>query len=360
VRIIDKYLLKEFALPLVYCFDAFVMLFIVLDLLDNLSNFLMYHAKFSAVLHYYLIILPEAVVMILPMSLLLAVMFCLSNLGKNNELIALRASGLSILRLALPLLAVGLAASVAVFLIDEAFVPRGKEKAEAFMADLRGRSSKYVLENFFFANTTERRDWFARRFDTRTRQLETVEIHQRSAANKPQLDIFADNAVWTNGQWRFRQADIYDYSRGPETAPWRAIETNFPAFTEQPRRLILEARRASQMTTSELRRQIATLEHARRRGHVAEYQVEYYRRYAFPLTCFIVIWLGVPLGMRTSRRAGAMMGVATALLLVVAFYFLTNISLALGKGEHLPPALAAWLTNAIFATIGAVLLARAN
>jgi lipopolysaccharide export system permease protein len=359
VRIIDKYLLKEFTLPLVYCFDAFVMLFIVLDLLDNLSDFLQYHAKIPAILSYYLIILPEAVVMILPMSLLLAVLFCLSNLGKNNELIALRASGISILRLAVPLLAVGLAASVAVFLIDEAFVPRGKEKAAAFIADLRGRGSKYVLENFFFANTTERRDWFARRFDTRGRQLETVEIHQRSAANKPQLDIFADSAVWTNGQWRFRQADVYDYSRVPELVV-HATETNFPGFTEQPRRLILEARRPSQMTTAELRRQIETLEHARRRSHVAEYQVEYYRRYAFPLTCFIVIWLGVPLGMRTSRRAGAMLGVATALGLVVAFYFLTNISLALGKGEHLPPAFAAWLTNGIFATVGAVLLARTN
>ena len=359
MRIIDKYLLKEFALPLLYCFDAFVMLFIVLDLLDNLSDFLLYHAKFGQIAQYYLIILPEAVVMILPMSLLLAVLFCLSNLGKNNELIALRASGISLIRLAVPLLVVGVVAAVAVFLINETFVPRSKEKAEAFMTDLRGRGSKYVLENFFFANTTDRRDWFARRFDTRGRQLETVEVHQRSPANKPELDIFADSAVWTNGQWRFRQADVYDYSRVPDNAVHVTV-TNFPAFTEQPRRLILEARRPSQMTTPELRRQILALQHARRHGHVSEYQVEYYRRYAFPLTCFIVIWLGVPLGARTSRRAGAMIGVATALVLVVAFYFLSNISLALGKGEHLPPAFAAWLTNGIFATVGAILLARAN
>jgi LPS export ABC transporter permease LptG len=312
------------------------------------------------VLHYYLITLPEAFVLILPMSLLLAVLFCLSNLGKNNELIAMRASGLSIVRLAAPLLAVGLAASVAVFIVGQSYVPRAKEKADAFLIDLRGRGSKYMLENFFFANTTEHRDWFARRFDTRKRQLETVEVHQRNADYKPQLDIFADSAVWSNGVWRFRQADIYDYSKGPETAVWHVAQTNFPAFTEQPKRLILEARRPSQMTTTELRRQIAALQQDRRRGHVTDYQVEYHHRYAFPLTCFMVIWLGVPLGMNVSRRGGTMAGVATALLLVVAFYFLTNITLALGKGERIPPALAAWLTNAIFGMVGAVLLARSN
>ena len=63
---------------------------------------------------------------------------------------------------------------------------------------------------------------------------------------------------------------------------------------------------------------MTALEGARRLGHVADFRVEYHRRYAFPLTCFIVIWLGVPLGVRTSRRGGAMMGVATALVLVVA------------------------------------------
>jgi lipopolysaccharide export system permease protein len=359
VRIIDKYLLKEFVWPLLYCFDAFIMLFIVLDLLDNLGDFIQFHAKFGQILSYYLIILPEAFVMILPMSLLLAVLFCLSNLGKNNELIALRACGFSITRLAIPLFGVGVVATLLVFGVDEAFVPRAKEKADAFMFDLRGHGSKHILENFFFVNTAEHRDWFARRFDTHSRQLETVEVHQRGPDNKPQLDIFADSAVWTNGGWRFRQVDVYDSTKGAEK-PWHGAETNFPAFTEQPKQLILEARRPSQMTTAELRRHIATLQHSRRLGHVADYRVELHRRYAFPLTCFIVIWIGVPLGMRSSRRGGAMMGVATSLVLVVAFYFLTNISLALGKGDRLPPAMAAWLTNAIFAAVGATLLARTN
>lgn len=359
MRILDKYLLREFAWPLLYCFDAFLMLFIVLDLLDNLADFLQYHARVGQVLQYYLIVLPGAFVLILPMSLLLAVLFCLSNLGKNNELIAMRASGVSLLRTGAPLFGVGVVATALVFWVNESFVPRAKEKADAFLFDLRGRGSRYTLENFFFANPAEHRDWFARRFDTRARRLETVEVHQRGADHRPLLDVFADSATWSNGQWQFAQADIYDYRGGRETVV-RVAATNFPAFNESPKRLVLEGRRPSQMTVGELRRHILALEETRRRSQIAEYRVELQYRYAFPLTCFIVVWLGVPLGMQVSRRGGAMLGVATALGLVVAFYFLSHISLALGKGQHLPPAVAAWLTHAIFAAVGAALLARAQ
>lgn len=340
VRIIDKYLLKEFAFPLIYCFDAFVMLFVVLDLLDNLADFLQYHAKFGQIIQYYLIILPEAFVMILPMSLLLAVLFCLSNLGKNNELIALRASGVSTIRMAVPLLAVGVVASIVVFALGQSFVPRSKDKADAFLIDLRGRGSQHVIANFFFANSTEHRDWFARRFDTRNRQLQTVEVHQRTAENKPLLDVFAETATWSNGVWRFRQADVYDYSKTPETI-WHPAETNFPVFNDPPKRLILEGRRPKQLTTAELRRQIDSLRQSHRFRQVADYQVELQQRYAFPLTCLMFIWLAVPLGMNVSRRGGALMGVATALVLAVAFYFLSTITHALGRGEHIPPVLAA-------------------
>ena len=88
MRILDKYLLREFLLPVVYCFDAFVMLYLVQDLLGRLGDFIQYHAKVSQIVSYYLIILPEALVVMLPMALLLGLLFCLSNLGKNNELIA--------------------------------------------------------------------------------------------------------------------------------------------------------------------------------------------------------------------------------------------------------------------------------
>jgi len=357
VRILDKYLLREYAWPALYCFDAFAMLMIVIDLFGTLDDFIQYHARFGTVVHYYLILFPEMFVIIMPMALLLGLLFCLANLSKYNELVAMRANGISLLRLAVPLLAIGAAATVAVFIVNELFVPHAHEKADALRASVRGKSQPNVLENFFFANTTERRDWYARRFDTRRSQMDTVEIHARKDNGAPDFDVYAESARWTNHQWRFVNADVYDQRATPPVA--HAAETNFPAFKETPARLAVEGKNPDDLTTGELRRYIRTQRIAKHYTGLAKYEVRFQSRYAFPLTNLLVVLMGIPLGMRVSR-SGPLLGVGTALTLVVVFYFLNNITLALGDGGRIPPVAAAWTTNAIFACVGSVLLFRAR
>ena len=356
MRILDKYLLREYIWPLLYCFDAFAMLMIVIDLFGTLDDFITYHARFSTVVHYYLILFPEMFVLIMPMALLLGLLFCLSNLSKYNELIAIRASGISLLRFILPMLAIGAAAAIVVFIVNELFVPHAHEKADALRAVVRGKHQPEVLENFFFVNTIEHRDWYARRFDTRRSLMDPVEIHGRNADGSPELDVLAESARWVGHQWHFFNADLYDHRQTP-VRPIRVAETNFPAFKESPARLAVEGKNPDDLTTSELRRYIRTQRAARHLTGLAKYEVRLQSRYAFPLTCLIVVLIGIPLGIRVSR-SGPLLGVGTALTLVVAFYFLNNITLALGDGGRIPPVAAAWTTNAIFACVGSVLLFR--
>jgi LPS export ABC transporter permease LptG len=358
VRILDKYLLREFAWPLLYCFDAFAMLMIVIDLFSTLDEFIQYHARFATVVHYYLILFPEMFVLIMPMALLLGLLFCLANLSKHNELIAMRASGVSLLRLAVPLLGIGAAATLAVFAVDELFVPRARENADALRNSVKGRGERGVLENYFFANSVEHRDWYARRFDTQAFRMDNVEVHDRNAENAPERDVYAESARWINGQWRFSAADVYDYRQTPPLVV-RVAETNFPAIKETPKRLAVEGKKPEQLTTVELRRYIRTQRRANHLAGLARYEVNLQNRYAFPLTCLIVVLIGIPLGMRVSR-SGPLLGVGTALTLVVAFYFLNNITGAFGEGGRIPPVVAAWLTNTIFAGVGLVLLVRAR
>jgi lipopolysaccharide export system permease protein len=358
VRIVDKYLLREFAWPLLYCFDAFAMLMIVIDLFSTLDEFITSHASFTAVLHYYLILFPEMFVLIMPMALLLGLLFCLANLSRYNELIAMRTSGISLVRLALPLLAIGLAATGAVFAVNELFVPHAREKADALRASMKGKGERDVLENFFFANSTEHRDWYARRFDTHRFEMDNAEVHDQKDDGTPGVDLYAERARWIDNQWHFFNADVYDHRQTPPLVV-RVTETNFPAFKESPKRLAVEGKKPDQLTTSELRRYIRTQRRANHLAGLAKYEVNLQYRYAFPLTCVIVVLMGIPLGMRVSR-SGPLLGVGTALTLVVAFYFLNNITLALGEGGRIPPAAAAWMTNAIFTSVGVVLLFRAR
>jgi len=357
VRILDRYLVREFAWPLLYCFDAFALLMVVVDLFGTLDEFIDYHARASTVVYYYLFYFPEIFVLITPMSLLLGLLFCLSNLGKHNELTAMRASGVSLLRLSAPFLSIGLVASLGVFAVSDALVPHTKEQREALMASLKGRGGRDILQNFFFANATELRDWYARQFNTQTFEMEHPEVHDRKPNGTPDFDVYARRAQWIDGQWHFFDADVYDYRHN---APLTHVaETNFPSIKDSPKRMAVEGKSPDRLTSSELRRYIRSQRRAGRTAGLAPYEVTYHAHYSFPFTCLIVVLMGIPLGMRVSR-SGPLLGVGTALVLVVAFYFLNNISLALGSGGRIPPVVAAWMTNVIFAGVGLVLLIRAR
>lgn len=356
VRILDKYLVREFVLPLLYCFDAFMMMWIVVDLFGSLDDFIDHHARVSQVLQYYVLKFPDAFTQILPMSLLLGLLFCLTNLGKHNELIAMRASGVSLARLACPLLGIGAAATILVFAVNELFGPRAFVRAEGLMNALKGKAQEGVVDNFFFTQETGRRDWYARKFDTRIDEMERPEIHDRKPDGTPEVDVYAERARWVDGGWRFYGVEVYDH-RQPRSVVLRVAETNFPSIKESPRRLEVAGKKPDQMTSAELRRTIRTLNRSGRTTHLAQYQVALQYRYAFPFTCLIVVWIGIPLGMRVSR-SGPLLGVGTALLLVVVFYFATHITMAMGSGGRIPAVAAAWLTNGVFAVVGAVLLWR--
>ena len=353
LKILDKYLLREFLLPVIYSFDAFLLLFVVYDLLEKLGEFLRHHARIGLILKYYLVSLPGPVVLILPIALLLGVLFSLSMLGKHNELLAMRVSGISVVRLGLPLFVAGALASAVAFYINEKFVPQSRERTEALVRELRGLKGREARNNFFFSNSQEHRDWFASRFYPETGEMENPSFYVHGADGRSVLDVYARRAMWMGNVWRFEDARIVQ----PAEPDVFVAATNFTMITETPKRLMMESKSREEMTTTELRRFIRALRRSGRDSQTAPYLVEMHSRYAMPLTCLIVVWLSVPLAMRVNRR-GPMMSIGVALCLVVAFFILTQLVSKMGMGARIPPVLAAWLPDAVFFVVGGVLLWR--
>lgn len=353
LRILDKYLLREFAWPLLWSFDAFVLLFVVHDLLENLGDFLKQRAGLGMILRYYLVVLPEPMVLILPLTILLGVLFCLSMLGRHNELIAMRTSGISVERLSLPFFVAGAVASVISFALSDRWVPQSRERALALQRQMSGQPPTRKLQKFFFSNLREHRDWYAGEFDPEKNLMEDVAFYQRRPDGRPEMDVFARHALWSGDHWQFEDVRIVQ----PPLPDLFVATTNFPFLTETPKRLLLESKHHQEMTTAELRRFARSLRASGRAAQQAPYLVEMHGRYAVPLTCLIVVAIGVPLGMQVSRR-GPMMGVGVALVLAVSFFLIKELSLRLGYGSRIPPVLAAWLPNAIYGTVGAFLFRR--
>src|SRR5580765_6119549 len=133
MRLLDRYLLRELLTPLGYCLMGFLVLIVTADLTGRLDDFHMHRMHFGDVCLYYAVQLPEMLVKIMPMTLLLALLYALTNHSRNNEITAIRAAGVSLWRLALPYFVVGLLASMAMFAVNEFWVPDADARADQIL-----------------------------------------------------------------------------------------------------------------------------------------------------------------------------------------------------------------------------------
>jgi lipopolysaccharide export system permease protein len=131
MRLLDRYLLRELLVSLGYCLWGFLLLWISSDLFAGLGDFQTKGMVARDITDYYLVKLPEFLVLVLPIALLLALLYALTNHARHQEITAIRAAGVSMWRLSVPYLGVGFLASVALFAVNEFWVPSSEERAEA-------------------------------------------------------------------------------------------------------------------------------------------------------------------------------------------------------------------------------------
>src|SRR6266849_1643219 len=163
MRLLDRYLLRELLVPFIYCLSGFLIFWISLDLFSELASFEQLKLKGLDVVRYYFIRTPEFLVLVVPIALLLALLYALTNHARHQELTAMRAAGVSLWRLALPYLAVGFVASLALFGLNEYFVPQSEDAAEQ-IRNCRtpapaGAPGRDKVSNIGVTNSRDGREW---------------------------------------------------------------------------------------------------------------------------------------------------------------------------------------------------------
>src|SRR5688572_1354966 len=160
MRLLDRYLLRELCVPLIYCLAGFLVFWISFDLFDNLEDFQDANLGLASIARYYFIKTPELLVTVLPVALLLALLFALTNHGRHNEMIAMRAAGLSLARISLPYLGVGLCLSALLFYLNEALVPDSTQRAEAIKKGRQQNAGDETWQHRVnFRNAQDNRIW---------------------------------------------------------------------------------------------------------------------------------------------------------------------------------------------------------
>jgi lipopolysaccharide export system permease protein len=358
MKILTHYLTKSLIWPLVYCLLGFSLLFIINDLFDNFSDFLGSGIRPPEILYYYSLLLPPAFVLILPVCLLLAMLYSLSRLTRHSEITAMRAGGISIYRIIMPFIGIGLLATLICAVLNEKIAPDAGYRAEQFRIYQTGGR----LEETFFAENIAlkdgRNDWYVQRIDTRDRSLHNVRLIHPLDDKAGELKYEAEKALWLDGTWWFMNVTVqrYDENGDIDGPPEMLMQKEMHRLNETPQTFMSEVKDLRHLSSREMMRYLDSKKNISDSAR-SRLLVDLHTRLATPLVCLVVTLIGVPVGAHTGRR-GAFAGIMTAMTLFFIFYALQLLSQYIAKQGLMPAFLGGWLPVILFVTITPAMIHR--
>jgi len=369
MRILDRYVLRNFLEPFLLCFLGFLGILTIFDLYDNRNDFMEGASRLYLIGFYYLHQLPHFILLSMPMGVLLALLYSLSKMSRSNEIISMLATGRSVPRLLLPLfIACAGLTGVCVWLNYE-LAPGADRMHREDVARIRfGESEveKYkVMPGHLTKDRMTNRLWFAAMMRPNLDALDGVHITQLNDDGQPETRWYASEADYDarTGRWilvRGKQVGfdkdgniagtIEDWTQAVGAESARTIE----GWSETPFRIASSLMDPEQLSVPELREYLASNADFPD-AQLAAFRTHLQHRWALPCTCFAVVFIAAPLGIVFSRRA-VLASVAGSIFIFFIFLFLMFFFLAMGKGNHVPPVVAGWVPNATLLVIGGYLL----
>jgi Predicted permeases len=358
MTILDRYVLKKFLVPFLYCFLGFIAIWLVFDLSDNGPDFINGKAPLRTVLEFYMSQIPEIVVISLPVGTLLALLYSLTQMSRSNEIISMLGSGRSVVRVLLPLFGVGLLlVGVTAFFNYEGAPHAAKTKKEMLKEINSGKKREQTLSGHLFRNREDSRTWYMRKLKPAENAIDDVQILQQDREGVVQKIWYARDAYYNeaNRTWTLQHARVIDVDRNGEILLIENhSELQIKDWSETPWRIGSSTMNPDYLSVPELREYLAKNSDFPE-SRLAPYRTHLEYRWALPWVCILVVFLAAPMGIVYSRR-GILGGVAVAITLFFLLVFVSSLFIALGKGGRLPPVVAAWAPLVFFTIIGCVLL----
>lgn len=356
MRLLDRYVLRHFLQAYFYCIAGFISIWFIFDISDNISTFLDERVSRSLIAKYYLTQAPQILVILLPVALLLALLFSLGRMSRSNEIVSMLTAGVSLPRLAAPLLLAGLLTTAASTVLNYSLAPHAEYARKTLLDDPKSRRQVGLLGQIF-RNRTDDRTWFIQRFKPGENEFTTVHIVQQDADDNIATNYIATSALYhpETKTWELQQVKVVHYDQignvtKAEVLPSLVINN----WSETPFRLSSANVRAEYLSVPELRDYLnfnsdfpETL--------LAPFATHLQYRLALPWTCLVITVIATSLAVGYSRR-GVLSSVAAAVIIVFTMNFMTHLFLALGEGARIPDWAAAWTPNVLFGALGLALL----
>ena len=352
-QLLDIYVLRRFFSYFALLMGAFVFLFETFTFFELLDDIARHRVPFLIVVDYFRYLAPYLLYQLAPLGALVAVLVTLGIMSKNNEIVAIKASGISMYRLALPLLLAGLALAGTMIVLDDTYLPYANQRQDALHNLIKGRPPQTYThpQRWIFGESSKIYNYDL--FDPTEKLFGGLTVLEIDPATfQVRRRIFASRARWSETQkvWVLEGSWVRDFADGAIVRYDRLPPvTSLPELTEPPSYFHREVRQAFQMSWRELRHYIDGLQRA---GFDAStLSVQWHEKIAFPLLAPVSMLLAIPFAFLVGTR-GAVGGVALGVGFGIAYWSLAKLMEAMGGVGQLPPILAGWSPDIIFFFLG--------
>lgn len=350
MRLLPAYISKTFLRLFSLCVGAFVSIYLIIDFLEKIGSFSETKPKATHLVLFFLYKIPEMVVQVLPMSVLLATLLTIGLLSKSNEITAMRSSGMSIAEISRPLLIIGLGISLLCLGLNEFVLPASFDKMryiEQILIKKKDYGTFFRRNNIWYKE--DRYILQARLFDPTSKKFKGVKIWEVDDGMQPLRMMDAESMAVGQSAWVLSKVVERTFTGASLAGTSEAKEKPVPLKLKVADLKVI-SKYGEDMGFFQLRRYCSNLEES---GYDAtRYLADMHGKISYPFASAIMVFLGIPFAVSSSRSSGVARGVAQALGIGFSYFVLNAVIMSFGHSGVLPPIVSAWAANGVFMMIG--------
>lgn len=365
VSFIDRYIVKQFVRNLLFALLCFTLIFILVDLFENIDRFIDNKLGFDTISSYYLSFIPEIIKLITPISMLLATLFTIGMLINFNEIVAIKNAGISLTRFMIPFLTIGLIVTAISLYFNNWVVPEANKKKFFIERNLLKRNIEVAGLNKLYFQDSPHHFIFIDQFNDLNLQANKVSIlvYNPDTATKLIKRVDAQFMKWTDNRWvmtnaveRTPNSNDENLKTYPETDP--SLISGVDKINLKPDQIINKRLKPDELNYSELN---SFIDNQIKGGHnINKTLVDFYSKISFPFSSLIVIIFGISISTGSKRRKGLALQFGISILISFVYLGFVKISQTFGYNGDLNPLFTAWLANLVFIIFGGLNLYLKN
>jgi lipopolysaccharide export system permease protein len=352
MKILDRYLIVEFSRNLLFIAACFISLFLIIDFFEKTRMFLSNHATFQQMAAHFLYRIPMIFSQTLPAAVLLASLIVCGYLSRHNEITAMKANGISLYRLSLPVLLISAAVCILVFFLSEWVTPYTNERAEHIrLIEVQKQKSLGGFKQDQIWYRGQKGIYNFRLFDVQSSTIRGITIYYLDQEMNLLRRLDAERGEWKEGRWILHNVLITRFPGG-EFPTMTKVASQVVDIPETPDDFKVVQKDVETMGYAELKRYIQKLQ---AEGYDAtRYIVDLHGKIAFSLVSLILAVIGITFSLHSERSGGIAQGIGAGLLIGFSYWLVFAFGMSLGRSGTLPPIIAAWFGNILFgcASIG--------